>query len=164
MRQALAHEALESGLNSPPQVGGGEIDVLTAYGVSIARRMEYSDTEAFVTWDRDLAHADPDPEEEIVIARDPSDADADPCDGIFFGRAGENGSPALGCDHDFRMSVFGVGAQEYRSVAALQRLSDWAEWKAAVEPELDHAIKVKKARTSSVLGHATAVNTRSSTS
>ena len=95
MRQALAHEALESGLNSPPQVGGGAIDVLTAFGVSIARRMEYSDEEAFVTWDRDLAAADPDPDEEIVIALDTRDADADPCDGVFFGRAGDNG-PRLG--------------------------------------------------------------------
>jgi hypothetical protein len=54
MRQAIAHEALESGLNSPPQVDGGAIDVLTAFGVSIDRRMEYSDEDAFVTWGRDL--------------------------------------------------------------------------------------------------------------
>ena len=116
---------------------GGAIDEFTAFGVSIARRMEYSDMDAYVTWDRDLADADPDPDEEIVIALDPRDAEAESRDGIFFGRAGDNGFPALGNDHELRMSVFGVGAQEYRSVAALRRLPDWEEWKAAVEPELD---------------------------
>ena len=110
MRQALAHEALESGLDSPPQVGGGAIDAFTAYGVSIARRMEYSDAEGYASWDRDLADADPDPDEEIVFERAPRDS-----------------TDAVTDDHALRMSVFGVGAQEYRSVAALRCLPDWKE-------------------------------------
>jgi len=44
-------------------------------------------------------------------------------------------------------SVYGIGSTEYRNVTALQRLPDWEEWKAAVLPELHHAIEVKKGLT-----------------
>jgi hypothetical protein len=42
--------------------------------------------------------------------------------------------------------VFGIGATEYRSVAALQRLHDYSEWEPAVRAELEYAFK-KKAMT-----------------
>ncbi len=42
--------------------------------------------------------------------------------------------------------MFGIGATEYRSVAALQRLPDYGQWEPAVRAELDYAFK-KKAMT-----------------
>ena len=54
------------------------------------------------------------------------------------------GSPPLG----YRLPgarVFGIGATELRSVAALRRRDDWALWEPAVQKELEYAIDVKKA-------------------
>ena len=79
--------------------------------------MEYSDAEGYASWDRDLADADPDPDEEIVFGRAPRDSTEVVTDDIFFERAGNYGIPAINDDYELRMSVFGVGAQEYRSVA-----------------------------------------------
>jgi hypothetical protein len=42
LRAAQSFEALEPGRDSPPQVGGGPIDVYTAYGVTFARRGDFA--------------------------------------------------------------------------------------------------------------------------
>ena len=39
------------------------------------------------------------------------------------------------------VSAFGVGATEYRSVAALQKLPDYAEWVPAIQAEIDYAMR-----------------------
>ncbi len=44
-------------------------------------------------------------------------------------------------------TIHSIGATEYRSALALQKLLDWAEWRDAVLPELQHAIEVKKGLT-----------------
>jgi hypothetical protein len=43
--------------------------------------------------------------------------------------------------------VFGIGATEFRSLAALRSRDDWALWEPAVRKEVDHAFKVKRALT-----------------
>jgi len=54
----------------------------------------------------------------------------------------------INLDVDGSISVFGIlGATEYRSISALQKLPDWAEWRKAVLPEIQHAIDVKQALT-----------------
>ena len=39
------------------------------------------------------------------------------------------------------VSAYGVGATEYRSVAALQKLPDYAEWVPAIQAEIDYAMR-----------------------
>ena len=47
------------------------------------------------------------------------------------------------------VSAFGVGATEYRSVAALQKLPDYAEWVPAIQAEIDYAMRKTGPRPSS---------------
>ena len=139
---ALALEALDSGANSPPQVGGGPIDVLTAFGLSIHRQLSFYSEGPSAGLDRDLTPAPP-PCDEFVAAFSPRDDPDEFDDGCLFLSGADAGSPPLG----FRLPgarVFGIGATELRSIAALRR-SDWNLWEPAVRKEVDHAFTVKKA-------------------
>jgi hypothetical protein len=137
-------EALDGGSDSPPQVGGGVADVFTTWGVGVVRRATFDDTDA-PTWDRDLTPVDPDPDE--LIATSLSSGVDDSGDGCTFLLGSEAGLPPVGNDPVGGKAVFGIGATEYRSVRALRSLPDWLEWEQAIRPELDHAVKVKKALT-----------------
>ena len=92
-----------------------------------------------------MSSTEPDPDEEIATELGPGESIDDFPKGCHFIRASDRGVSPLrttpSTSTDF--SVYGIGATEYRSVIALQRLDDWPD----LRRELHHAIEVKKALT-----------------
>ena len=148
---AMAHalDSLDGGSNSPPQVGGGPIDELTAFGISVHRQLSFVSTSPLAGPDRDLTPGTY-PLDELMAAFSPLDNPDSLEDTCVFRTGFELGAPPM----DFRLPgalpdahVFGIGATEFRSLAALRSRDDWALWEPAVRKEVDHAFKVKRALT-----------------
>ena len=142
---AMAHalDSLDGGSNSPPQVGGRPIDEYTAFGISVHRQLSFISSSAEAGHDRDLTPGTF-PLDELMATYMPSD-DPSLFDGDSPFRTGEAlGAPPM----DFRLPgahtdlhVFGIGATEFRSVAALRRRDDWDLWEPVVRQEINNAFK-----------------------
>ena len=136
MGGALALEDLDEGSDSPPQVGGGPIDELAAYGYSVHKFLSFTPMGSpAVEHDRNLTPSALDPQQLVVSSLGPAHGTTPAPDVVVL-------RPA--CDTDSAdssvSSIFSIGATEHRSVAALQRLPDFEEWKPAVRAEIGHAI------------------------
>ena len=145
MAVALRSESLDSGSNSPPQVGGGPIDELTAHGHGVHRQLDFVSGDGAITLDRDLAPGLL-PVDELVAAFSPADDPLSFPDECLFLPGRDMGAPPLNYDLP-GACVFGIGATELRSISALRARDDWSLWEPAVRKELDHAFKTKGALT-----------------
>ena len=74
----------------------------------------------------------------VVTSLPPAHGEEAGVDDVVFDSAA-----ASGCEVFVQPTVFAIGSTEYRSVAALQRLPDFAEWEPAVRAELEYAFKKK---------------------
>ena len=140
MGAAIALEHLDSGSNSPPQVGGGLIDELTSFGYATHRLASFSDVSEHAVRDRALSPAAPFPADDIarLAPLDPDDAHSDGC--LFVSASQISPSP-------LDPVVFTLGATEFRNLSSLRPRDDWHLWEPTVRKEVEHAILVKRALT-----------------
>ena len=135
----LALEKLSEGSDSPPQVGGGPIDELAAHGYGIHKYLSFARSGSrAIECDRDLSPRSVDAAQLVVASLPPVLDEAAGDNDVVFDYAARSGCAVFG-----QPTVFGIGATEYRSVAALQRLHDYSEWEPAVRAELEYAFKKK---------------------
>jgi hypothetical protein len=122
---AMAHalDSLDGGSNSPPQVGGGPIDELTAFGISVHRQLSFVSTSPLAGPDRDLTPGTY-TLDELMAAFSPLDDPASFDDDCQFRTEAKLGAPPM----DFRLPgaltdthVFGIGATEYRRARRRRR-------------------------------------------
>jgi len=148
---AMAHalDSLDGGSNSPTRSGGVAIDELTAFGINVHRQLLFISISPLAGPDRNHTPSTL-PLDELMAAFSPLDDPESFDDNCLFRTGFELGAPPL----DFRLPgtvtdthVFGIGATDFRSLAALRSRDDWALWEPAVRKEVDHAFKVKRALT-----------------
>ena len=146
--KAAQTEAIDAGMNSPPQVGGYAIDELTAFGIHVHRQLSFlqSGTCSAVP-DEDWAPLGD------GCALDTSDFSEDESTlpvtlmGPLDVRVSAVRSDPPGESSPASFNVFALGATEIRNLASLRQRDDWGLWEPAVRKELDHAIKTKSALT-----------------